>query len=82
MAKHGIIEIGDEDQIELKESSGAIGMAADALTSLFSTRKAAVGYTGVIQKVALAVAGNMIGVHSTSGSFGLGIAGKNIFFGK
>mgnify|MGYP001076449001 CR=1 FL=1 len=81
MAKHGVIEISATGTPTLKESSGIIGMAADAATSVFAHQKAAVGYTKWLQLGMVGAVFNMVGVHSTTGKFGLGVVGKNYYLG-
>lgn len=82
MAKQGIVKIDAEGFATFEEGSGAIKMITNAATTLISTTSAPVGYASLIQKAALVVAGNMIGVHSTTGQLGMGVAGRNITFGK
>lgn len=81
MAKHGVIELNAEGVPTLKESSGVIGMATDAATSLLAHQKAAVGYTKWLQLGLVGAAFNMAGVHSTTGKLGVGVAGQNYYIG-
>lgn len=81
MAKHGVVVISDEGVATLEESSGLIGMAADAATSVFAHQKAAVGYTKWLQLGAVGAVFNMAGVQSTTGKVGVGILGKNFYIG-
>lgn len=80
--KHGIVEIDAEGVVKFVDGAGALKMVTDALTTVASTTKAPVGYTALIQKAGLVLAGNVIGVHSASGRAGVGVAGRNIFFGS
>lgn len=82
MAKHGIVTIDEAGKPTLQEGTGILNYATDALSTLFSTQKVAVGHTATVQKIALVTAGNMLGVRSTTGKFGVGVFGKNIYFGK
>lgn len=82
MAKHGVIEISADGTPTLRLSTGIIGMAADAATSVFEHQKAAVGYTKWLQLGMVGAIFNMAGVQSTTGKIGLGIAGKNYYVGK
>lgn len=82
MAKQGIVKITAEGVASFEEGAGATKMITNALTTLVSTTSAPVGYAALIQKVGLVVAGNMIGVHSTTGRLGVGVAGRNIQFGS
>lgn len=82
MAKHGVITVSEEGVPTLEEGTGALNYVTDALTTVFSSQKVAVGHAATVQKVALVVAGNMAGVKSTTGRFGVGVLGKNIYFGK
>lgn len=81
MAKHGVVVIDETGKPTLEESSGLIGMAADAVTSVFAHQKAAVGYTKWLQLGAVAGLFNMAGVQSTTGKVGVGILGKNFYIG-
>lgn len=81
MSKHGVILVGAEGELTLDESSGVIGYASDALTSLFAHQKAAVGYTKWLQFGIVGAAFNMAGVHSTTGKIGVGVVGKNYYIG-
>lgn len=81
MAKHGVVVVGETGVLTLDESSGVIGYASDALTSIFASQKAAVGYTKWVQLGIVAAVSNMAGVHSTTGKVGVGIVGKNYYIG-
>lgn len=82
MAKQGIVKIDAAGAVTFEEGSGAFKMVTNALVTLPSTTSAPVGYAALIQKAGLVLAGNLIGVQSASGRLGLGIAGKNVFFGR
>lgn len=82
MAKHGVVSVNSEGEVTFTEGTGIVKYASDALSTLVSTDKAVVGYGSLVQKVSLFVAGNVAGIHSGTGRFGVGIAGKNIYFGK
>lgn len=82
MAKSGIVTIDGEGGATFSEGAGLIDMASDALTTLVSTTRAPVGYTALLQRATLLVGGNLIGVHSASGRLGVGVAGKNMYFGR
>lgn len=83
MAKHGVVAVNPETgALTLTEGTGIVNYVTDALTTLISSQKVAVGYAATLQKIALVTAGNMAGVHSTTGKLGVGALGKNIYFGK
>lgn len=82
MAKHGVVQLDEAGVPTLVEGSGALNYVGDALSTLFSTQKVAVGHAATIQKIALVAAGNLAGIHSATGKFGVGALGKNIYFGK
>lgn len=82
MAKSGVVTIDEAGVPTFVDGSGVMKMTTDALTTLISTTKAPVGYTALIQRAALLVGGNLIGVQSASGRFGVGVAGKNMYFGR
>lgn len=82
MAKHGVITIDEAGAPTLVEGTGIVNYMTDALTTIVSSQKVAVGHAATIQKIALVAAGNMAGVHSTTGKLGVGVLGKNIYFGK
>lgn len=82
MAKHGIVTINETGVPTLEEGTGVLNYVTDALSTIFSTQKVAVGHAATVQKIALVTAGNMAGVHSTTGKLGVGALGKNIYFGK
>lgn len=82
MAKHGVITVSEEGVPTLVEGTGVVNYVTDALTTIFSSQKVAVGHAATVQKVALVVAGNMAGVQSTTGRLGVGALGRNIYFGK
>lgn len=82
MAKQGIVKIDAEGAVTFEEGSGAAKMITNAVTTLFSTTEAPVGYASLIQKVALVAGGNMLGIQSATGRLGLGVAGRNIYFGQ
>lgn len=83
MAKHGVVTVDPETgALALTEGTGIMNYLTDALTTLFSSQKVAVGHAATVQKVALVTAGNMAGVHSTTGKLGVGAFGKNIYLGK
>lgn len=82
MAKHGIVQLDEAGTPTLVEASGALNYVTDALSTLFSSQKVAVGHAATVQKIALVAAGNMAGIHSATGKLGVGALGKNIYFGK
>lgn len=82
MAKHGVITVSEEGVPTLVEGTGVVNYLTDALTTMVSSQKVAVGHAATVQKIALITAGNMAGVHSTTGALGVGVLGKNIYFGK
>lgn len=82
MSKHGIVTIAEDGTTTLTEGTGILNYATDALSTLFSSQKVVVGHAATLQKVALVVAGNVAGVHSATGKFGVGVLGKNIYMGK
>lgn len=82
MAKHGVITVGENGVPTLVEGTGIVNYFTDALTTVFSSQKVAVGHAATIQKIALVAAGNMAGIQSTTGKFGVGALGKNIYLGK
>lgn len=83
MAKHGVVTVNAETgEATFAEGSGIVKYATDALTTLVSTDKAVVGYGAIVQKLALFVGGNMVGIHSATGRVGVGALRKNIYFGK
>lgn len=80
--KSGKVQINDTGAVTFVDGAGALNMIADALTTAISTTSAPIGYTALIQRGALLVAGNMIGIHSGTGRLGVGVAGRNILFGS
>lgn len=83
MAKHGVVTVNAETGEEtFAEGAGIVKYVTDALTTLVSTDKAVVGYGAIVQKLALFVGGNMVGIHSATGRVGVGALRKNIYFGK
>lgn len=82
MAKHGVVSVDSEGNVTFAEGTGFVNYASDALSTMVSTDKAVVGYGALVQRVGLFVAGNVAGIQSGTGRFGVGIAGKNIYFGK
>lgn len=82
MAKQGVVKIDDEGVTTFEDGAGVLKMLTNALVTIPSTTAAPVGYASLIQKATLVVAGNMAGVHSASGRLGVGIAGKNLYFGS
>lgn len=82
MAKSGIVTIDGEGGATFEDRPGLAAMTTDALTTLISTTSAPVGYTALLQRAALLIGGNLIGVQSASGRLGVGVAGKNIYFGR
>lgn len=82
MAKHGVITVDQAGVPTLVEGTGIVNYMTDALTTIASSQKVAVGHAATIQKIALVAAGNLAGVHSTTGKLGVGVLGKNIYFGK
>lgn len=82
MAKHGVVSVNAEGVPTFVEGAGIVKYATDAVSTLISTDKAVVGYGALVQKIGLFVAGNATGIHSGTGRFGVGVAGKNIYFGK
>lgn len=81
MAKHGIIVVAEDGTTTLETSEGIIGMTADAVTSLVAHQKAAVGYVKWIQLGLVGGLFNMLGIQSTTGKVGVGVAGKNFYVG-
>lgn len=81
MAKHGIVTVSEEGVASFDASEGVIGYMTDALTTVLSTTKAPVGAPALVQRIGLAVGGNIIGIHSATGKLGMGALGKNIVFG-
>lgn len=83
MAKHGVVAVNAETgDATFTEGAGVLKYATDALSTLVATDRAVVGYGSIVQKVALFLGGNMVGVHSTTGRLGIGALRKNIYFGK
>lgn len=82
MAKHGVITVSEEGVPTLVEGTGVVNYVTDALTTIISSQKVAVGHAATLQKIALVAAGNMAGIHSATGKLGVGALGKNIYFGK
>lgn len=82
MAKHGVITVSEEGVPTLVEGTGILNYFTDALTTIVSSQKVAVGHAATLQKVALVAAGNMAGIHSATGKLGVGALGKNIYLGK
>lgn len=82
MAKHGVITVSEAGVPTLVEGTGVVNYLSDALTTVFSSQKVAVGHAATVQKIALVAAGNVAGIQSTTGKLGVGVLGKNIYLGK
>lgn len=82
MAKHGTITLDEAGVPTFVESAGVVAYVTDALSTVLSSQKVAVGHAATVQKVALVVAGNAAGIHSATGKVGVGVLGKNIYMGK
>lgn len=82
MAKHGVVSIDADGVATFKDGAGVVNYASDAVSTLFSTDKAVVGYGAILQKIGLFTLGNMTGVHSSTGRLGIGVLRKNIYFGS
>lgn len=80
--KSGVVTIDAAGALTYTDGPGVLQMHIDALTTVISTTKAPVGFTALLQRGLLVTAGNMVGIHSGTGRFGLGVAGKNIYFGR
>lgn len=82
MAKQGVVKIDAEGVTTFEDGAGALKMITNSLVTIPSMTSAPVGYASLLQKAHLLVGGNMIGVHSASGRWGVGVAGKNVYFGS
>lgn len=80
--KQGIVKIDGAGAATFEEGSGAVNMVMNAVKTIPSMTSAPVGYASAIQKVGLVLAGNALGINSTTGRLGVGVAGRNIYFGK
>lgn len=80
--KSGVVTIDDAGAVTFTDGAGILKMSTDAVTTVISTTKAPVGYTALLQRGLLVTVGNMIGIQSGTGRLGLGVAGKNIYFGR
>lgn len=83
MAKHGVVTVNPETgAMTFVDGTGVVSYATDALSTILSTDKAVIGYGAIVQKVALFLGGNVVGIHSATGRLGMGALRKNIYFGQ
>lgn len=80
--KHGIVELSAEGVPTFTEGAGVMNYLTDALTTSISLNKAPVGYAALVQRVALAVGGNVLATASLTQRVGVSAFGKTIHFGS